>query len=209
MDDKLVLTPEQLFVLGTVMGAEHIDYDYIACMHELGRNYQRTHRKCITELAQSGVVRERLSGEITLRPTPERLLKNIFFGNTETILEIYTLGEQAEQQVYRFHWLDSTVTQVQLQKDHLYIAGMDEEEIKALLAQLTNTKEQPEPTDRIRKDSVTRILVAKRATVGVGSTGLVLFEQNGGLYTVDDTAIPTGISGQQASAMLLTVLKGE
>jgi hypothetical protein len=47
--------------------AEFIDYAYIASMHELQRNYARIRSRCISELAQAGLVRERLSGEISVR----------------------------------------------------------------------------------------------------------------------------------------------
>lgn len=209
MDDKLVLTAEQLFFLGTLMNAEHIDYDYIAAMHEISRNYQRLQRNCIGELAQSGIVRQRLNGETTLRPVPEKLLKNIFFGKTETILEVCVLGEQPERYTHRFHWLDGTVVHVQMKGKNLHIAESSREAMDALLAQYVTTNAQPKLADHIRKESVTRILMAKRTVYGSQGTGLILFEQDGGLYTVDDAAVPTGIPGQQASEMLLAVLKGE
>lgn len=209
MDEKLVLTAEQLFFLGTLMDAEHIDYDYIAAMHEIGRNYQRVQRSCMSELAQMGIVRQRLSGETTLRPIPEKLLKNIFFGKTETILEVCVLGEQPERHAYRFHWLDGSVVQVQMEGKHLHLAESSREAIDALLTQYITTNAQPRSADRIRKEAVTRILMAKRMEYGAQGAGAMLFEQDGGLYTVDDAAIPTGVTGQQACEMLLAVLKGE
>ena len=74
MKERLILTPEQLFFLGTVMGAEYINYDYIAAMGEVQRNYSRTHRKCMDDLVRAGLLRERLSGEVVLRPVPRKLL---------------------------------------------------------------------------------------------------------------------------------------
>lgn len=209
MEEKLVLTPEQLFFLGTLMGARHIDYDYIAPMHEMGRNYQRTQRKCMDELSQQGIIRQRMSGEIKVRPEPEALLKKVFFGQTETVLESYTFDKSHQKQVYRFHWLEGTATQVQQLQQNLSICAVTQQQIDQLLSQLTQTKEQPEPLAKIEQEKVTGALVAKRATVGVGQSGVVLFEQNGGLYILDEAAAPRALSGSQAKQMLLSVLKGE
>lgn len=209
MEEKLVLTPEQLFFLGTLMGARHIDYDYIAPMHEMGRNYQRTQRKCMDELSQQGIIRQRMSGETKVRPEPEALLKKVFFGQTETVLEVHTFAQTPEKQVYRFHWLEGAATQVQQLQQNLSLSPVTQEQMDALLTRLTRTKERPEPLTQMQQDKLTGVLIAKRATVGVGQATVVLFEQNGGLYTMDEAAVPQGLSGSQAKEILLSVLKGE
>lgn len=209
MADMLTLTPEQLFFLGTLMDAEYINYEYIAALGELQRNYSRTRRKCLNELAGAGIIRERLSGEISLRPAPKKLLRNLFFGKTETALEIFTLGKQATRTAFRFHWLEDAVTRVRVEKDRFVLTQSSAEEIESLVLELVSGTEQPVPAAGIEKETVTRMITAKRATVGVGSAGIVLFEQPGGLYAIDDTGKPTGIPASQARSMILSELKGE
>ena len=209
MAETIVLTPEQLFFLGECMQAKFIDYAYIASMHELQRNYARIRNRCISELAQAGLVRERLSGEISVRPLPGALLKHVFFGETETTLEVYTPSESEIATVWRYHWLDGNATQV-LQKGHLLEVSSDgAESLEKLVSQLTQTQDAPEAISEFRKDSITRIIMAKKAVVGKGYADIVLFEQNGGLYAANAEAAPTGISGQRAKQLLLSVLKGE
>ena len=110
--EKMILTPEQLYFLGECMKAKYIDYDYIAAMHELQRNYQRSRRKYISDLAQLGLVRERLNGEITVRPAPAKLLTNVFFGEVESTLQVIETQEEASSVIWRFHWHRGDATQV-------------------------------------------------------------------------------------------------
>jgi len=209
MEATLTLTPEQLFFLGTVMNAEHINYAYIAALGELQRNYNRTRRKCLDELVQAGVLRERLSGELSLRPACKKLLSSLFFGATETELEVFTLGEKAERKTVRLHWWEDSVTRVNVYPDRLEISQSSLEQIEALVQDLVGYTEHPIPVSGIQKDAVTRIITAKQATVGIGSKGTVLFEQHGGLYTVDSSATVRGIPAGQAKAALMAELKGE
>ena len=63
--------------------------------------------------------------------------------------------------------------------------------------------------EQLFEENVTRILVAKRATVGEGSTGVVLFEVFGGLYSMDENEKLHAVPASQARAMILAELKGE
>lgn len=209
MENMLTLTPEQLFFLGTFMNAEHINYDYIAALSELRRNYSRTRRKCLDDLTEAGLIRQRLNGEISLRPAPKKLLNNLFFGKKESALEFFTLGKQTARTAFYFHWSDDTVTQVKMEHTMLALSESSAAQIEALVAKLVTGTEHPAPAAHIQKEAVTRMITAKRATVGIGSTGIVLFEQPGGLYMLDDSGRPVGIPASQARQILLSELKGE
>lgn len=209
MEDMLTLTPEQLFILGTLMNAKHINYDYIASLGEIRRNYNRVRRNCLDTLAQAGVLRERLSGEVSVRPVPKALLSNLFFGKKESSLEIFTLGRVPVHTTSRFHWLDSAVTRVDVESGKLTLSQSSAAQIEALVAELVGGTETPLPAAGIQPEAVTRLITAKRAVIGKGSSGIVLFEQPGGLYTVDEAGKPVGIPANRARAMILAELKGE
>ena len=209
MEAMLTLTPEQLYFLGTVMNAEHINYAYIAALSELQRNYSRTRRKCLDELVLAGILRERLSGELLLRPAPKKLLNNLFFGKKETELEVFTLDEKPSQNTVRFHWSEDSVTRVNIKNNRFEIFESSVKELEALVQDLVTSTEYPILVSGIQKDAVTRIITAKQATVGVGSKGTVLFEQHGGRYMVDSNGTPTGVPASQAKVALLSELKGE
>lgn len=209
MEDMLTLTPEQLFILGTLMNAKHINYEYIASLGEIGRNYSRVRRNCLDTLAQMGVLRERLGGEVSVRPGPKALLSNLFFGEKESSLEIFTLDKAPGHTISRFHWLGGTVTRVDAENGIFTLRQSSEAAIEVLVAEQVRGTETPLPAAAMKTEAVTRLITAKRATVGVGSSGIVLFEQPGGLYTMDETGRPVGIPASRARAMILATLKGE
>lgn len=207
--EKIVLTPEQLYFLGECMDAKYIDYDYVAAMHELNRNYQRSRRKYISQLAQDGLVRERLSGEIAVRPLPEKLLGNVFFGETETTLQVIEPNKAEGSVTWRFHWHEESVTQVRTTGDVLEVSACSQEAVCDLVSRLVDTAPEPRPLSRLTREQVEKILMAKKAVVGKSSAILVLFQQDGGLYTTDEAGNPTGISCEQGRLLLQQALKGE
>jgi hypothetical protein len=209
MEEKLILTPEQLYFLGAVMEAESINYDYIAAMGEVQRNYSRAQRKSMDDLARAGLLRMRLGGEAVLRPAVEKLLHPVFFGRKESSLEIFRLGKEKIHDIFRFHWSQSAVTQVQQTKDRLILNACGPEQLEALVAEQVCGTERPMRLEQLFEENVTRILAAKRATVGEGSTGVVLFEVFGGLYSMDENEKLHAIPASQARAMILAELKGE
>ena len=209
MKEKLILTPEQLFFLGTVMGAEYINYDYIAAMGEVQRNYSRTHRKCMDDLARAGLLRERLSGEVVLRPMPRKLLHPVFFEKKESSIEIFTLGKEKKRELIRFHWSEESITEVRQTADQFVFVPSSRDQMEALILELVRGVERPMRMGAFLGESVTRIITAKRATVGEESTGVVLFEMFGSLYTMDEDETLHALPASQARAMILAELKGE
>lgn len=209
MKERLILTPEQLFFLGTVMGAEYINYDYIAAMGEVQRNYTRTHRKCMDDLARAGLLRERLSGEVALRPIARQLLHPVFFGKKESSIEIFTLGKEKKYELIRFHWSEDSITEVWQNADQFVFVPSSQDQMEALILSLIRGAERPMRVGALLEESVTRIITAKRATVGEESTGVVLFEIFGSLHTMDEDETLHAVPASQARAMLLAELKGE
>ena len=209
MEEKLILTPEQLFFLGTVMGAEYINYDYIAALGEVQRNYSRTHRKCMDELTRAGLLRERLSGEVALRPAPKKLLNPVFFGKKESSLEIFRLGKIQTHDIFRFHWWEDSVTQVRQTEDRLVLSAGSPERMEALVEEQIRGTERPMRMEDFVEKFITGVLTVKRAAVGEGSTGIVLFEQFSGWYRMDDSGRLQAVPASQARAMILAELKGE
>lgn len=209
MKERLILTPEQLFFLGIVMDAEYINYDYIAAIGEVQRNYNRTHRKCMDDLARAGLLRERLSGEVVLRPVPRKLLHPVFFGKKESSIEIFTLGREKKRELIRFHWSEDSITEVWQNADQFVFVPSSQDQMEALILGLVRGAERPMRMGALLEESVTRIITAKRATVGEESTGVVLFEMFGGLYTMDEDETLHAVPASQARAMVLAELKGE
>jgi hypothetical protein len=161
------------------------------------------------DLTRAGLLRERLNGEVILRPMPKKLLDPVFFGKRKSSLEIFKLGKEETYNVFRFHWSEDTVTQVQETGNQLILSQSGPEQLEALVAEQVRGTERPMRMGEIFDDSVTRILMIKRAVVGKESTCMILFEQFGGLYSMDNGDKPQAIPASQAREKILAELKGE
>ena len=209
MSREIILSPEKLYFLGTLMNAKYIDYSYIASMREIQRNYEIVKSKCMLDLSREGLIREKLSGEIIIRPQVECLLKNIFFGTLETTLDVITIGDHANRSTYNFHYLNGTITMVTYNQDALTVVSTTEVEQEKLIHTIVGRHITSKQFLELVKEDVTKVIIAKRAMVGTGSTELLLLEQDKGLYTLDSFNKLINISDEKAVEKLLAMLKGE
>lgn len=209
MSNEIVLSPEALFFLGQWMQAEYIDYDYIAALKDLGRDYSRIQRRCLQELSREKLVRQQITGEVSVRPQLERLLKNVFFGKLETSLDVFSKLEGGSRETYRFHYLDGTVTLVRQEQKSLYLSAAEPEDMERIIR--TAVGRHREASRKIRhldENALGRMLLVKRAEVDRGSTSALLFEQDGVLY-VSHREGAVAVSDAQAREILVKMLKGE
>lgn len=209
MSNEIVLSPEALFFLGQWMQAEYIDYDYIAALKDLGRDYSRIQRRCLQELSREKLVRQQITGEVSVRPQLERLLKNVFFGKLETSLDVFSKLEGGSRETYRFHYLDGTVTLVRQEQKSLYLSAAEPEDMERIIR--TAVGRHREASRKIRhldENALGRMLLVKRAEVDRGSTSALLFEQDGVLYASYQQGA-VSVSDTQAREILATMLKGE
>lgn len=210
MNTQIMLTPEELFVLGSLMKAKYIDYGYIASMRDIQRSYAAVKAQCIQSLARAGVLRQKLSGETAIRPAAEKLLKNIFFGRKETVLDItFSDGGQAALGT-RFHFGEASVTMVEVSGRQLALSEMAPEDMERVVRTAVGRHAQiPPPLSRIDMDSVTRALTARSAEVGVGTAVRTIYEQDGALYTLDGDSRPEPLRDADAFESLYRIIKGE
>lgn len=210
MANEIVLRSEELYFLGTVMKAANSDYSYIASMGEISREYKQAEKKCLLNLSRMGVIRERLDGEIRIRPQLEQLLKNVFFGNLETKLDVLTTGENAKQRSLRFHYLDGSITMIAAAGDDLLLREVTEPEVEERVRRVVRS--HPDPTGkavRLTKEAISRIIVVQRGQKGVGTVDELFFEQDDALFTTDSAGNYVGISDAAAIQTMIRMLKGE
>ena len=209
MGNEIVLSPEALFFLGQWMQAEYIDYDYIAMLRDLGRDYSRIQRRCLQELSGEKLVRQQITGEVSVRPQLERLLKNVFFGKLETSLDVFSKLEGGSRETYRFHYLDGTVTLVRQEQKRLYLSAAEPEDMERIIRTAVGRhREASRKIHHLDENALGRMLLVKRAEVDRGSTSTLLFEQDGVLYASYQQGA-VSVSDTQAREILATMLKGE
>lgn len=208
MTNEIVLRPEELFFLGNVMHAANQDYSYIASMGEICRNYAQTEQKCLLNLSRMGVIRQRLSGEISVRPQVEGLLKKVFFGELETKLDVVTTGENPTHQGFRFHYLDGGITMVTASGGSFILREVTEADVEARIRRVAGSHREPDGRPvRLDRNSITRVIAVQRGKKGVGTADELFFEQEDALYTTDSAGRYVGVSDAAAAEIMIRMLK--
>ncbi len=88
MEKEIILTPEELYYLGTLLQAKYIDYAYVAAMDDIGQNYKLFEKETGAALVSKGILLEDFSGNTEISEAAAGLLRPIFFGETETSIDI-------------------------------------------------------------------------------------------------------------------------
>lgn len=209
MSNEIVLSSEELYFLGQWMQAAYIDYDYIAALKDLQWDFLKMQRRCLQELSREKLIRQQITGEVSLRPQLERLLKNVFFGKLETSLDVFSGEKGGSRESYRFHYLDGTVTMVRQRQGKLSLSAVEPEDIDRIIHTAVGRHREISRTIRyLDENALGRMLLVKRAEVDRGSICGVLFEQGGVLYaSYREGAV--SVSDARAEEILATMLKGD
>lgn len=110
MNDKLVLTPQQLFFLGSVMEAKYIDYAYVSALGIVDQKAKLFESKVKNELSAKGVIKENFSGDVVVELKAKQLLTPLFAGEAEITIDIVTSDNQLSVESYKYHILSNQVT---------------------------------------------------------------------------------------------------
>ena len=106
--DKLVLTADQIYALAYIMKAEYLDFYYItASTRDDNTNWLFD---VTNQLVSLEILDEDFSGNTTIKPEVEELVKPLYFGKKESSLDIDIFGEKESNNAYRFHFLDDKIT---------------------------------------------------------------------------------------------------
>ena len=73
MQKEVILSPEELYDLGTRLQARYIDYAYVAAMEDIGQNYPLFERETGAALVKRGILEEDFSGTVTISAEVEGL----------------------------------------------------------------------------------------------------------------------------------------
>lgn len=182
MEREILLTPEELYYLGTLVQAKYIDYAYVAAMDDIKQNYALFEKETNAALVNAGIIMEDFSGNMEVDPYVLSLLKPIFFGETETSLDICELGEKNRIQVIKYHFYDGVITSVINEAGKLKIKAVNQEEIQKMVSAIlpmNYTCTSPGVIPEIDKESVTRFVVIKSVVVGQRSNVQAYIETNG------------------------------
>lgn len=204
---KIVLTADQVYALAHILKANYLDYYYISLS---GRDNNPLWLGEITkELVSKGILTEDFSGDTTIDPEVEDLIKPLYFGSKESSLDINIFGNQENHEGYRFHFLDDKVTMTKLCEEGLEIKNVETEEIKKLTSSLLSSNYSAESSKvdiKFDTSKVSRIFIVKNAEVEVKNNVTTFVENDGVIYEEDTNDNIYSVSGADFADKLYKIL---
>lgn len=211
MENEIVLAPEELYYLGSILQAKYIDYAYIAAMEDIGPNYTMFENETRDSLVRAGALMEDFSGNLEVDKGLLGVIKPIFFGEVETSIDICKLGEENSVCVYKFHFLDGAITMVTGDSGKLAIRSIDQIYIKDIVCSLIPEEYRctaPEVVTEIDKSKVTRFMAAKSVVVGHASAVKTFIETSGIWYKEKDNETIESVTRDLFISDVYDIVKG-
>lgn len=120
------LTPVELYYLGVLLKADHIDFQYIKDLPDIENNYRVIEQKTYDRLEERGMIEQDFDGTITVEEYVTNLLKPIFFGLVEC--RVATTWSEGN-----LHVLDEKMTFLSKEHDFYILEKMDVEKLKEMI----------------------------------------------------------------------------
>lgn len=205
---NLILTADQIYALAYILEAKCLDYYYISLAEKVKDN-----KVWLSEntklLVSQGILVEDFSGDTTIDPEVEALVKPMYFGTKESSLDINIFGENEDNKGYRFHFLDDKITMVKTVEDGFEITDASLNEIKELVSKVLPTDysaDSGEADITLDVSKITRIFVAKNTEMNVKSFVATFVESDGVVYEEDASDKIYSISGGDFGEKLYKIL---
>lgn len=175
---KLILTADQIYALAYVIKAKYLDNYYISLSNRTDDN-KLWLSEITSGLVSSGVLVEDFSGEISVDPAIDSIVRPIYFGGKESSLDINIFGESENNIGYRFHFYDGRITMTKTVDEGFEVTSVTADDIKTFVKSILDNSysadsEQVEIS--FDKDNVSRLFVIKNTEVGVKNNVTSLVE---------------------------------
>ena len=112
MIEKLSVTPQQLFFLGSILNAKYIDFSYISALGIVDENVKLLESEIKADLSSKGILKENFSGDVDLDSNAKELLLPLFECEHEITIDVITSGDRTSVESYKYHFLKEKVTRV-------------------------------------------------------------------------------------------------
>ena len=138
METKLVLTPMQLFYLGSLLDASYIDYSYVSAIESFQESYNLVENEIKNELILNGVISEDFSGDLIVEDNYSELLRPIFHGNKEIEIDEYLFSNNSIINCYKYHFCDNKITCICFKDDCFEATSVTTETIERLINDISS-----------------------------------------------------------------------
>ncbi len=209
MQNQIVLSPEELYYLGSVLQAKYIDYAYIAAMNDIKQNFPLFEQETKTSLISAGILMEDFGGNVEVDGVALKLVKPIFFGESETSVDVCHLGESNVVHIYKFHFYDGVATMVTGEEGKLILKSVDQMAIREFANSLLpqGYRAEKETVPNVDKEGITRFLAVKSIEVGKMAVVKTYIEAGGILYQETQAGIES-VTGEEFLSDVYGIIKG-
>jgi len=211
VENEITLSPEELYYLGSVLQAKYIDYAYVAAMDDIGQNYALFESEAKASLVKSGILMEDFGGNLEIDQTVLSLLRPIFFGEIETSVDVCKLADESTVDVYKFHFLDGTITMVTGVERKLSIKSVDQLAIMGLISGLVPEDyscNESVVVSEIDKEKVTRFIATKCIKIGKISVVKTYIEADGVFYREKEENVIESVTKDMFISDVYDTVKG-
>ena len=212
MNNEILITPEELYYLGSAVQAKYIDYAYVAAMDDIGQNYALFESDAKNSLVDAGILMEDFSGSVELDPNAETLIRPIFFGEKETSVDICEVGEERKVVVIKYHFLDDNITMVSGKDGKLIIKHIDTDEMYSFIKDLLPDN-YPQITPAVKNDiageTVSRFFAVKAVVVEKESIVKTYIESDNIIYREKEDGSLESVPKEVFVNEVYNIVKGE
>lgn len=212
MNNEILITPEELYYLGSAVQAKYIDYAYVAAMDDIGQNYALFESDAKNSLVDAGILMEDFSGSVELDSNAETLIRPIFFGEKETSVDICEVGEERKVMVIKYHFLDDNITMVSGKDGKLIIKHIDTDEMYSFIKDLlpdNYPQITPAVKNDIAKETVSRFFAVKAVVVEKQSIVKTYIESDNIIYREKEDGSLESVPKEVFVNEVYNIVKGE
>lgn len=187
MNKEIIITPEELYYLGSVMQAKYIDYVYVSNIAMLEDNIKKVKADARRTLSEKKYIEEDFSGDVMVAYDVESVLKPVFFGEKESsVTDINKRDELAS--FTNYHFLDGAITAVTEVDEKLEVFSVTAEEIENKLDKLipSSYEDSVKGEIEINSDDVSRVISIKHFHVGTSSGVFVYIANKDGVFCTEN-----------------------
>lgn len=205
--DKLFLTADQIYALAHIQKAKYLDYYYISLASKnvdglwLSENTKK--------LVSQGILTEDFSGETTIEPDVESLIKPLFFSTKESSLDIDIFAGSEDFIGYRFHFGEDKIVMSKTVEDGFEITEISLEDIERIVSKIlpANYSAVSEKVDiELKPDNVSRVFVVKNTEVEAKSEVATFVETDGVVYEENEEDEIFSLSGTDFANKVYRIL---
>ncbi len=215
MKKEIILTPEELYFMGSLLQAKYIDYAYVAAMGDIQQRRGIYESESREGLAEKGILMEDFSGNLEVDEGVGKLLEPVFFGNLESSVDVALMEEEGRRVLpgRRFHFYEGRITSTVMGEEGICLEAVDEGWIQAWVAGLLPEDYAGEQAyvsvTEINREKISRIIAVKSTLVGEKSAVEIYVEADGRIYAERAHGQAMVLSREQFGLEVYRGLKGE